>query len=60
VNLFTIEVEFVIRVIDRDLSFQRFLELHFCPGEAEALRLGRDLETASVPLDDVSLLTLRS
>ena len=27
--------------------------MHFCPGEAEALRLGRDLETASIPLHDV-------
>ena len=52
-NLSTGEVEFGICVIDRNLSFERFIELHFGPGEAEALRLGRDLETASVPLHDV-------
>src|SRR5580704_4458474 len=45
--------EFSISVVDRNLSFQRFHELDFGPGEAEALRLGRDLETASVPLHDV-------
>src|ERR1035437_5148295 len=53
VNLSTVEVEFGIRVIDGDLSFERFTELHFCPSKAEALRLGRDLEAASVPLHDV-------
>ena len=40
-------------MIDRNLSFERFNELDFGPGEAEALRLGRDLEAASVPLHDV-------
>ena len=45
--------EFGIAVIDRNLSFERFIELDFCPGEAEALRLRRDLEAASVPLHDV-------
>ena len=52
-NLSTVEVEFGICVIDGDLSFERFEELHLCPSEAEALRLGRDLETASVPLHDI-------
>ena len=47
------ETESGVSIIDRDLSFERFIELHFCSGEAEALRLGRDLETASVPLHDV-------
>ena len=52
-NLSTGVVEFGIAVIDRNLSFERFHELHLGPSEAEALRLGRDLETASVPLHDV-------
>ena len=52
-NLSTDVVESCICVIDRDLSFQRFVELHLCASEAEALRLGRDLETASVPLHNV-------
>ena len=52
-NLFTVEVEFGICVIDGDLSFERFIELHLGTSEAEALRLGRDLEAASVPLHDV-------
>ena len=47
------EVEFRVCVIDRNLSFQRFKQLHFGPGETEAARLGRDLEAASVPVDDV-------
>jgi hypothetical protein len=47
------ETEFVISVIDRNLSFQRFIELHLGTSEAEALRLGRDLKTSSVPLHDV-------
>jgi len=46
-------VEFGVRVIDRNFSFERFIELDFGPGEAEAMWLGRDLEAASVPLDDV-------
>src|ERR1700688_1458235 len=53
VNLSTVEVEFVVCVIDRNLSFQRFIELHLSPSETEAVWLGRDLETASVPLDDI-------
>ena len=46
-------VELVIAVIDGDLSFERFHELNSGPSEAEAVWLGRDLETASVPLDDI-------
>lgn len=46
-------VESGISVIDRNPSFERFIELNFCPGEAEALRLGRDWEAAAVPLHDV-------
>src|SRR5579862_3401730 len=53
VNFSTGVEEFGISVVDRNLSFKRFDELHFRPGEAEALRLGRDLETVSVPLHDV-------
>ncbi len=45
--------EFGITVVDRDFSFERFIELNFGPGEAEALRLGRDLKAAAVPLHDV-------
>ena len=45
--------EFGIAVVDRNLSFERFHQLHGCPGEAEALRLRRDLEAASGPLHDV-------
>src|ERR1700674_3144905 len=45
--------EFSISVIDGNPSFERFVKLDLCPGEAEALRVGRDLETASVPLHDV-------
>ena len=47
------EVEFSVCVIDRNLSFERFHQLDFCPGEAESLRLGRDLETVSIPLHDI-------
>ena len=46
-------MQFGICVIDRNLSFERFNELHFCTSEAEALELGRDLETAPVPLHNV-------
>ena len=40
-------------VIDRDLSFKRFVDLDFGPGETEAFGLGRDLERAALPLHDV-------
>jgi hypothetical protein len=53
VNLSVGEAEFVICVIDRNLSFQRFIELDLGTSEAEALWLGRDLEASSVPLHDV-------
>src|ERR1700686_5295748 len=46
-------VELVIAVIDGDLSFERFHELNSGPSKAEAVRLGRDLEAASVPLHDI-------
>ena len=46
-------MEFVFSVIDSDLSFERFVEMDVCPGEAEALGVRRNLETASVPLHDV-------
>src|SRR5271169_1494817 len=52
-SLSTGVVEFGIAVIDRNFTLERFTELNFGPGEAEALRLGRDLETAAVPLHDV-------
>jgi len=47
------ETESGVSIIDGDLSFERFIELHFCSGEAEALRLGRDLETAAIPLHNI-------
>src|ERR1017187_8929138 len=53
VKLPTCVVEFGIAVIDGDVSIERFNELNFCPGEAEAMRLGRNLEVAAVPLDNV-------
>ena len=46
-------VEFGLCVIDRDLTFERFVDLHFGPGKAEAVRLGWDLERAALPLHDV-------
>jgi integrase len=46
-------MKFVAAVIDFKLSFERFDELHFCPGETNALRLRRDLQAAAVPLHDV-------
>jgi hypothetical protein len=53
VNFSTGVEEFGIAIVDRNLSIERFQELDFGPGEAAALRLGRDLEAASVPLHDV-------
>src|SRR5258708_14282442 len=53
VNFWTGGEGFRSSIGDRNLSFGRFNELDFRPGEAEALRLGRDLEAASVPLHDV-------
>src|ERR1700675_4996083 len=53
VDLSTVEVEFIVCVIDRNLSFERFIELHLGPSETEAVWLGRDLEAASVPLHDI-------
>jgi hypothetical protein len=47
------EVEFVWPAVNRDVSVERFVELHVGSGEAEALRVGRDLETAALPLHDV-------
>ncbi len=40
-------------VVDLDASSKGFAELHLGTGEAEAFWLGRDLETAAVPLHDV-------
>ena len=53
VELATGVVEFGFSVIDGDLSFERFVDLDFGPGETEAFRLGRDLERAAFPLHDV-------
>jgi threonine synthase len=46
-------VKFSASVIDSDLPFEGFVEQHFGAGEAEAVWLGRDLETVTVPLHDV-------
>jgi hypothetical protein len=46
-------VEFGSSVIDRDFSFERFVDLHFGASETEAFRLRRDLERAALPLHDV-------
>ncbi len=48
-------VELEISVIDGEISLQRFQELDLSASEAEALRVGRDLEAATVPLHDVVL-----
>src|SRR5689334_13632812 len=53
VELATGVVEFGLCVIDRDFPFERFVDLHFGSGEAEAFRLGRNLERSAVPLHDV-------
>jgi len=45
--------ELGLAVIDSDFTFERFIELHFGPGEGEAFWLGRDLEAATVPLHHV-------
>ena len=52
-NLSTAVEESGVAVIDSHFSFQRFVELHFGAGEAEAFGLGRDLEAAAVPLHDI-------
>ncbi len=44
-------MEFILSIIDEDLSFEA--QLDGCPGEAEALRLGRDLEAAAILLHNV-------
>ena len=46
-------MEFGLSVINGDVSVERFIEMNPGPGEAEALRLRRDLEAAPVPLHDV-------
>jgi hypothetical protein len=46
-------MKLAVSVVDLDASAKGFAELDFGTGEAEALWLGRDLETAAVPLHDV-------
>ena len=46
-------MKLAVSVVDLDASSKGFAELDFGTGEAEALWLGRDLETAAVPLHDV-------
>src|SRR5271168_2630969 len=53
VNLYTAVEELGVAVVDSHFSFERFIELHFGAGEAEAFGLGRDLEAAAVPLHDI-------
>ena len=46
-------MKLAVSVVDLDASSKGFAELHLGTGEAEAFWLGRDLETAAVPLHDV-------
>src|ERR1700676_2456693 len=46
-------MKLAVSVVDLDASSKCFAELHLGAGEAEAFWLGRDLETAAVPLHDV-------
>lgn len=46
-------LEFGVSVVQGDSSFEVFIELHPGTGEAEAVRLGRDVEAAAFPLHDV-------
>src|SRR6266850_2893842 len=46
-------MKLAVSVVDLDASSKGFAELDLGPGEAEAFRLGRDLETAAAPLHDV-------
>src|SRR5258707_12194322 len=46
-------MKLAVSVVDLDASSKGFAELHLGTGEAESFWLGRDLETAAVPLHDV-------
>src|SRR5258708_1573111 len=46
-------MKLAVSVVDFDVSSKGFAELHLGTGEAEAFWLGRDLETATVPLHHV-------
>src|SRR6266704_3149889 len=46
-------MKLAVSVVDLDASSKGFAELHLGTGEAEAFWLGRDWETAAVPLHDV-------
>src|SRR5256885_17037907 len=46
-------MKLAVSVVDLDASSKGFAELHLGTGEAETFWLGRDLETAAVPLPDV-------
>src|SRR5438552_1450615 len=46
-------MKLAVSVVDLDASSKGFAELHLGTGEAETFWLGRDLETAAVPLHDV-------
>lgn len=53
VNFCTAVQEFPISVVDRNLSVEKLQDPDSGTGKAEALRLGRVLEVARVPLHDV-------
>src|SRR5260370_15061707 len=46
-------MKLAVSVVDLDASSKGFAELHLGTGEAETFWLGRDLETAAVPMHDV-------
>lgn len=41
-----------VAVVKRDAAVESLIDVDFCPRKTEAAVLGRDLQTASVPLDD--------
>src|SRR5260370_24718337 len=45
-------MKLAVSVVDLDASSKGFAELHLGTGEAETFWLGRELETAAVPLHD--------
>src|SRR2546429_9938341 len=45
-------MKLAVSVVDLDASSKGFAELHLGTGEAETFWLGRDLETAAVPMHD--------
>ncbi len=46
-------MKLIVSIVDLDATSKRFAELDFGAGEAKALWLRRDLETAAVPLHNI-------